>query len=177
MPLYDCTLWEYLKNAHSQNRQIPMDVRFKIFEKTLSGLKEIQYREFRHLDIKPANIMLKTRNAAKTGIWNENDLVIIDFGVGGRNDQQTGLAGTPGFASPEQLIGNSHPKSDNYSFGKLMIMIFCDWRTAWNVLYQPVTDAQKRHTQFHLRFNIVVKRLVKVSFVNLIHVFGKKVLL
>ena len=80
---------------------------------------------------------------SSTGVWNGKDLVIIDFGVSGTNDRKTGLAGTPGFASPEQLIGDSHEKSDNYSFGKLMIMIFCDWPTAWNAMYQPVTDAEK----------------------------------
>jgi len=114
------------------------------------------------LDIKLANIMLKTRNGTKTGTWNRKDLVIIDFGIGGRNDQQTGLAGTPGFASPEQLVGNSHQNSDNYSFGKLMIMIFCDWPTAWDVLYQPVTDSEKCRNKFHLRFSTTVARLLLV---------------
>ena len=164
MPIYDCTLWEYLKNSHTKNRPIPMDVRFKIFEKALSGLKEIQYRGFRHLDIKTPNIMLKTRNGTKTGVWTEQDLVIIDFGIGGSNDQKTGLAGTPGFASPEQLFGNTHPKSDNYGFGKLMIMIFCDWPTAWDVLYQPVTDSEKSKSRFKVtRFDMVVRKLLKVQ--------------
>ena len=160
MSIYDCSLWEYLKFSNSQGRQIPMSVRFKLFKKVLAGLRIIQDGGFRHLDIKPRNILLKTVDGKKTGLWNETDLVIIDFGIGGRNDKQTGLAGTPGFCSPEQLIGQSHRKSDNYSFGKLMVMIFCDWPTAWNVLYQPVTESEK--IRFHLRFDTVVRRLLKV---------------
>jgi len=165
MPLFDCTLWEYFKNSETQipKRQIPMAIRFKIFEKVLSGLEEIQKRGFRHLDIKPGNIMLKTVDGSKTGNWNEQDLVIIDFGVGGRNDQKTGLAGTPGFASPEQLIGDSHQKSDNFSFGKLMILIFCDWPTSWNIMYQPVKHSERRNIHFNLRFKTIVERLVRVS--------------
>ena len=162
MQVFDCTLWEYFKISDVQKRPISMAVRFKIFEKILSGLKEIQNRGFRHLDIKPGNIMLKTVDSTKTGNWNEQDLVIIDFGVGGRNDQKTGLAGTPGFASPEQLIGDSHQKSDNFAFGKLMIMIFCDWPTSWNIMYQPVTKDERRNIRFPASFNMVVKRLLKV---------------
>mgnify|MGYP000475769535 CR=1 FL=1 len=163
MMVYDCSLWEYLKSSNAHKRKIPMDVRFKIYEKTLAGLKEIQNHGFRHLDIKPANVMLKTTDGTKTGTWNEQDLVIIDFGVGGRNDQKTGLAGTPGFASPEQLIGNSHQKSDNFSFGKLMIMIFCDWPTAWNIIYQPVTQSERRNIKFPVSFSTVVEKLLKVK--------------
>ena len=74
MPIFDCTLWEYFKNSDAQKRQILMAARFKIFEKTLSGLNEIQNRGFRHLDIKPGNIMLKTLDGLKNGVWNEQDL-------------------------------------------------------------------------------------------------------
>ena len=163
MSIYDCSLWDYFKYSHDANRQIPMHVRFAIFAKILSGLKAIQNQGFRHLDIKPGNIMLKTKDSSKSGPWNEQDLVITDFGVGGRNDQKTGLAGTPGFASPEQLIGNSHQKSDNFSFGKLMIMIFCDWPTAWNIIYQPVTQSERRNIKFPVSFSTVVEKLLKVK--------------
>ena len=163
MPLYHCSLWDYLKYSHAQQRHLPMTVRYQLFTKTLAGLKYIQDRGFRHLDIKPGNVMLKTANGQKNGTWNKTDLVIIDFGIGGTDDAETGLAGTPGYASPEQLVGQSHRKSDNFSFGKMMVMIFCDWPTSWNVLYQPVTQAEKRQTRFHLRFNTVVRRLLKVD--------------
>ena len=129
----------------------------------MAGLTEIQSRGFRHLDIKPANILINTKNGEKNGVWNEKDLVIIDFGVGGRDDQKTGLAGTPGFSSPEQLIGNSHRKSDNYAFGKLMIMIFYDWSTAWIVMYQPVKDSDKSRS--HRRIHRLIKLLLNVSLV------------
>ena len=159
MPIYDCCLWEYLKSSAAQERHIPMSARFKIFEKVLAGLRIIQNTGFRHLDIKPGNILLNTEN----GIWNETDLVITDFGTGGRADREFGLAGTPGFTSMEQLIGQAHRKSDNYAFGKLMIMIFGNWATSWNLLYQPVTENERNQIPFNHQIMHVARELVKVQ--------------
>jgi len=111
-----------------------------MFEFILSGVKYIQDRGFKHLDLKPSNILLKTR---QDGSWNEIDCRITDFGIGGKEDRQTGHAGTPGFTSPEQLVQIGTKKSDNYSLGKLMVMIFTEWNTAWNLLFQPISDAEK----------------------------------
>jgi len=41
------------------------------------------------------------------------------------------LAGTPGFASPEQLIGLPSKRSDNYSFGMVVIFLFTTWPNVW----------------------------------------------
>ena len=159
MDIYSCTLWQYLKNFHLQNRNIPMRVRFKLYEKIFSGAKEIQDHGFKHLDLKPGNVLLITR---ADGTWNEDDCVVTDFGIGGLHDQETGLAGTPGFASPEQLVGPSHRKSDNYSFGKLLVMVFCNWPTSWNLLFRPVTENERNQMQFNQRFMHVVRELLKV---------------
>jgi len=169
MGAYSCNLWQYLKNFHNQNRHIPMAVRFKLFEKILAGSAEIQNRGFRHLDLKPANVLLKTR---PDGTWNEDDCVLTDFGVGGP-DILTELAGTPGFSSPEQLIGPSHPKSDNYSFAKLMVMVFCYWPTAWDLLFRPVTENERNQIQFNPGFMHVVRELLKVK--NEINFIIKKI--
>ena len=104
-----------------------------------------------------------TKNGKPDGIWNETDLVIIDFGISKQNDYGNAVcSGTPGFASPEQLIGESHRKSDNYSFGKLMVFIFCEWQTAWNVLYESDTPKIK----FNDQFSIIVRSLLQVCFKN-----------
>ena len=161
MEVYDCTLWELLKKLAVRPPPIPpmsMSVRYDIFESLLSGAKYIQDQGFKHLDLKLSNVLLKTR---PDGSWNGKDCVITDFGVGGRNDQIKGNAGTPGFASPEQMVGPGNQKSDNYSFGKMMVLIFSEWQTAWNILFQPITDSEKQNIIPNLDpiFTVITKLL------------------
>ena len=184
MEVFDCTVWEYFKKSDVQNpspnafgpipRPISISTRFKMFEKILAGAKYIQDQGFKHLDLKPSNVLLKLR---PDGTWNEVDIVITDFGVGGANDRQTGHAGTPGFASPEQFIGDGHRKSDNYSFGKLMVIIFSKWQTSWNLLFQPISDADYRNINFNAQqlpafhtitelLKVKLSKLLKIVFFN-----------
>ena len=138
MDEYSCTLWDYLKNPPFP---IPMSDRFNMFELLLSGARAIQDGEFKHLDLKLGNVLI---NCNDDGTWNKKDLVITDFGLGGKNDKTTEGSGTPGCSSPEQFIGKGTQMSDNYAFGKMMAMLFAEWHTGWNVLYQPITQKEKR---------------------------------
>jgi len=101
MDIYSCTLWQYLKNFHLQNRNIPMRVRFKLFEMVFGGAKEIQDHGFKHLDLKPGNVLLITR---QDGTWNEVDCVVTDFGVGGLHDQETGKGFLDNFERTERYF-------------------------------------------------------------------------
>ena len=166
MDVHDCNLWELLKTFSLQNppREIPIKVRFKMFKCILDGAKHIQCQKFKHLDLKPSNILLKTR---RDGSWNEIDCRITDFGIGGKEDRENERAGTPGFTSPEQLIGKGCPKSDNYSLAKLMVMIFAEWNTAWSLLYKPITELDRNNLKFgDERDSIfyVIRGLLNVSF-------------
>ena len=80
-------------------------------------------------------------NVTPDGRWNQSDIVITDFGAGGSLEKFTSgnalIRGTPGFASPEQLLGTPHRKSDNYSLAKLTVLILFEWSTAWNLLARP----------------------------------------
>jgi len=166
MEIYDTNLWRYLKSSHNIGRNIPMRVRFKLFEQILAGAREIQDSRFRHLDLKPSNILLRTN---PDGSWNERNCGITDFGIGGNfviGGNVDRLSGTPGFSSPEQLIDQSHQKSDNFSFGKLMVFIFCNWPTSWNLIYQPVTENERNQIPFNPQFLHVVRRLLQVNIVT-----------
>jgi len=133
MPIYSQNLWKYLKNC---GNLIDMSERFRIMENIFCGLIYIQNRGYKHLDIKLSNILLKTDS--KTDKWDGRNCVITDFGIGGKTEKTVGMAGTPGFASPQQLIGNASETSDNYSIGRTMVFLFSTWQGAWNALYQPI---------------------------------------
>lgn len=88
----------------------------RVFTLTLNGLREVHSNKLLHLDLKPANIYIRT----------DHTPVLIDFGAA----RQTLTQGqfklnpmyTPGFAPPEQyrnreLLG---PWSDMYSVGAAM---------------------------------------------------------
>ncbi len=71
----------------------------------------------------------------------DGNCVITDFGIGAKEDKDTGMAGTPGFASPEQLISDKvGMESDLYSLGRVAIFVFAEWKTAWTILYKPVEE-------------------------------------
>ena len=137
MPVYSCTLWQYFKQQAIGQVAIPMVTRYEMFENLLDGLMYIQQKKLRHLDMKLSNVLIRIGHDGK---WDGSSIVITDFGIGGKSDGNQECAGTPGFASPEQLIGAAHAKSDNYGFGRLMAFIFCSWKGAWNLLFKPVTE-------------------------------------
>ena len=133
MPIYDCTLWELLKNRRTT---LTPRTRIGILCKTLDGLIHIQNHKLAHLDIKPSNIMVKL----KSGQWDGQTVVICDFGLCSKMDILSGTAGTPGCGSPEQFIGKPSPRSDNYAFGKLAILTIFPWNMGWNLLAQPIKN-------------------------------------
>ena len=141
MAIYSQNLWQFFKSCENSNPpiNIPMSSRYEMFEKIFAGLDYLQKNGFVHLDLKLSNILIKT-NSAKN--WDRKNLVLSDFGIGGTDLATLGKCGTPGFASPEQLVGNPHVKSDNYGFGRVMVYLFCRWDTAWDSLFQPITDAE-----------------------------------
>ena len=110
-----------------------------MFEKVFAGLDYLQKNGFVYLDMKLSNILININSAKK---WDGKNLVLTDFGIGGTDLANLGKCGTPGCASPEQLVGNPHVKSDNYGFGRVMVYLFCRWNTAWDSLFQPITDAE-----------------------------------
>ena len=76
-----------------------------------------------HRDLKPSNLMLVPNESGKE---RAPGVKVIDFGlakavtdeVEGQSSAQTGFAGTPGFASPEQASGRRlDTRSDIYSLG------------------------------------------------------------
>ena len=51
------------------------------------------------------------------------------------------MAGTPGFAAPEQFLGSYQIDSsaDLYSFGRLLVFMTFEWESAFTLLYKPIS--------------------------------------
>lgn len=89
-----------------------------VFPPVLGGLRELHLNHFLHLDIKPANILLRTTGTP----------LLLDFGAVQQIEPGTRYKGvqtlTHGFAPPEQYeSGAMGPWSDIYSLG--MTMRYC----------------------------------------------------
>ena len=135
MDRYDTILWDNLKD-NSDN--ITMNERIKILQTISEAAYFIQSKGYCHLDLKPSNIFINLNN----GKWDRKTLKIADFGLCRNNSDLVGRMGTPGFGSPEQFDGHPHLKSDNFAVGKMAIMILHPWQIAWNLMAQPLTEAE-----------------------------------
>ena len=58
-------------------------------------------------------------------------------------------AGTPGFAYQAQLTTGG-----GYSVENIWFFLFCDWRTAWTLLFKPIDKKERKE----------IDKIVKVSF-------------
>ena len=106
-------------------------------------------------------MMNKGRNSSE---WDEQTLVIADFGISAPVNGLLGRrCGTPGFGSPEQFIGNPSITSDNYSFGKVIILVLFQWNRGWNMLAQPLESHQELATINIPDITTVISKLLQVS--------------
>ena len=106
------TLQQYIQGNQGM---LPEGLIRHVFSRLLNGLREVHSRRLLHLDIKPANIYIRT----------DGSPVLLDFGaarqvLASRGSRMTPMY-TPGFAAPEQynntrreLLG---PWTDIYSVG------------------------------------------------------------
>ncbi len=107
-----CTLREHVRQLAEAGTGISEKFLRNVFSSLLSGLREIHARKLLHLDIKPANIYLRSDGVP----------VLLDFGATRKGlGPGAGLNAvfTPGFAAPEQqgsgeVLG---PWTDIYAVG------------------------------------------------------------
>ena len=105
-----------------QMRQDQMSERFvrHVFMHLLNGLREVHTHKLLHLDIKPANIYLRT----------DGSPVLLDFGAARQtltsNRPKLAPMYTPGFAAPEQYRDPDRlgPWTDVYGTGASMFAFF-----------------------------------------------------
>jgi serine/threonine protein kinase len=108
-----------LKEFLDSGVQFPLQKSLNYMADLLSALDYAHSQGIVHRDIKPANIMID----------NSGRLKLTDFGVVKVIDKQEGtqagtMVGTPGYMSPEQILGTSvSPRSDIFAAGVVLYQL------------------------------------------------------
>jgi serine/threonine-protein kinase len=104
--------------ATKLHRNGPLDPQAarRIAQQVCLGLAALHQRGMVHRDLKPGNVMLDRQQRAR----------IVDFGLAvAAGSKPAEVAGTLGYVAPECLCGESPtPRSDLYSFGRLLEKLF-----------------------------------------------------
>jgi calcium-dependent protein kinase len=96
-----------------------------LMEQVLSAMSYLHKNNIVHRDVKPDNMLLKSRRPLR-----ENTLKLIDFGLSCRckEGQVVRLsAGTPEFISPQAIDGRYDTKTDMWSVGVSMYFLLCGY--------------------------------------------------
>jgi Tol biopolymer transport system component len=88
---------------------LPIPEVLRIARGIAAGLEAMHAQKIIHRDLKPGNVML-----ARDG-----RVVLMDFGLAHKlTSRDTGIAGTPGYMAPEQLLGKDlDERTDYYALG------------------------------------------------------------
>ena len=107
------SLHDYVSRLKGRGEAIAEAFVRGVFVRLLAGLREVHRQKLLHLDLKPANIYLRS----------DGNPVLLDFGAArwglGEGDPSLGQVFTPGFAAPEQQGSGEAlgPWTDIYAIG------------------------------------------------------------
>jgi serine/threonine protein kinase len=110
------TLQEHIARQRAKGGRIGESFIRPIFTQILKGLREVHANQLLHLDLKPANIYLRT----------DGSPMLLDFGAARQTINTTALTlapmYTPGFAAPELTVKTAAlgPWTDVYGIGAAM---------------------------------------------------------
>ncbi|KAM0788630.1 hypothetical protein ACM66B_001749 [Microbotryomycetes sp. NB124-2] len=95
----------------------------KVVREVLEGVKYLHSHGIVHRDLKPENLIYVSPES--------KDLVIADFGIAKHftpGEELYSLAGSPGYAAPEVLLGKGHgPPVDLWSIGVICYTLLCGY--------------------------------------------------
>ena len=154
MPKYERDLGSFLseKSCFNFNVLARLDLAIDL----CLEVKKVHEKDITHRDIKPSNIMIDASGGIK----------LVDFGIGDFSTVLNGSYGTPGFLAPEQFACDQQTQeADIWAFGKVISLIFFEWRSAWKLLWSPefLTPTEARSLGPFSRIIDLVKEMVKVN--------------
>lgn len=95
----------------------------------------------------------------------KDSVVITDFGISTsiRVKDSPKKAGTPGWAPPEQFLGEKSNKEDHFALGRLLVYMFSSWQTAWPLLFYPKEQILKLNRYERLFKEIEETKNIKIN--------------
>ena len=106
-----------LRDKLQQQKKITESETQAILSSILTILERLHNLKIVHNDLKPSNIILRSKDRLP---------VLIDFGIARRidtKDPQNSIVGTPGYMSLEQAMGKTDYNNDLYSLGLIAIYL------------------------------------------------------
>jgi len=161
------TLKEHLADFEKKNIPLPLEEALRISREAASALAYAHRAGMIHRDVKPANLMLDSKDGHR--------VVLTDFGIAKivKGSQMTvtgGLVGTPAYMSPEQGVGETgDERSDLYSLGIIMFQMVTgdlpyDAETPLALIMKhlndPVPSVLETHPQLPKPVDDVITRLM-----------------
>ena len=155
MERYPKTLWKVL-----ESQDLGLAERLEIAIKLAKEVKKAHDGRVAHRDLKPTNIMLDKNN----------ELALVDFGIGRDWRALEGSCGTPGFNAPEQFSGDKQDRPvDIFSLGKNLALTFFKWEIGWTLLWSSKDwissqkNAEDKLTHFSDFFDMI-RQMMQVNF-------------
>lgn len=106
-------------HAFCDEHQLSMVERCRLLRTLCLAVRHAHQRGVIHRDLKPSHVIVSDEGDAHPV------LRVIDFGIAGRSGAAERRAGTPGFASPEQMSGHLvDARSDVYALGCIAWKLF-----------------------------------------------------
>ena len=128
-----------------QSNQLNTEDRIRLFVKLCHAVAYAHQKMIIHRDIKPANVLVKATGEPQ----------LLDFGIAqsaethNKMDTMLSISGTPGYASPEQLMGRPQfASSDVYSLGVLLYQLIFETRPFNHTDQEDLIKAMQKGVDF-----------------------------
>ena len=148
------SLGNYLKALHKRGETLPHETVAQLLTSIASAVDHAHERGIVHRDIKPVNILLRSKNgniAPTEPLSADVEPVLTDFGLVRLLDSHTQtstgtVSGTPAYMSPEQARGDKvDHRTDIYSLGVVLYEMFAgvvpfEAESSFGVLMKHLSD-------------------------------------
>ena len=154
MERYRENLWKFLQRADTDS--LTLTKRIDLAIKLIKELRVAHEGGVVHRDLKPTNIMVNGDN---------DELTIVDFGIGRDDYEIKDSSGTPGFNAQEQFSGDKQSSmEDMFTLGKNLVLLLFEWKVGWNILFssKELIDSEYPKSSELIRLSEVIRCMLQV---------------